>query len=86
MGVSGSVDVDEWLEDWAVENIQTPGYYEEKNAMKSEADACRADATAAGISIADLTRAAGGDLERYLLRAQNSFTDAEVQRKVDKDD
>lgn len=80
------MDAQDWLEDWIENNIVTPLYHDSKEAMKGEADACRAEAQAAGISIAEVTAAAGGDLEAYLLRHQNAMTDAEVKRKADKDD
>jgi len=79
-------DIEDWLSDWAEENIQTPGYYEDKAAMRADAAQCRGDARAAGYSEAALLKAASGDLEAYLLREQNAFTDSEVRRKADKDD
>jgi hypothetical protein len=80
------VDVEDWLEQWVEENLQDPGYREHKSAMSGDADMCRADAEEAGISEADLEKAAGGDLEAFLLRAQNALTYAEVGRKVEEDD
>ena len=41
--------------------------------------------TAEGFSVAELKEAAGGDVEQYLMDAQNAFTDSEVERKS-KDD
>lgn len=80
-----AIDAGEWLEGWVEENLNTPQYQEHKSAMAADAAVCRAQAVAAGISPKALDEAAEGDLEAYLLRAQNSFTDAEVQRKVDSD-
>ena len=74
-------NAEEWLESWVDENIQTPGYYEDKSAMRSESAQCREDAKAEGISEAALIDAAGGDLEAYVLRAQNAFTE-----KAEKED
>ena len=79
-------DVDGWLESWAEENLQTPGYYENKEHMRGDAAQCREHAKKEGIAEAALLQAANGDLEAYLLKEQNAFTDAEVRRKADKDD
>lgn len=79
-------NVEEWLEAWIEENIQTPGYHDNKAHMKVDAAQCREQAKAEGISELALVEAAGGDLEAYLLREQNTFTDAEVRRQADKDD
>ena len=81
----GTVNVEDWLEDWVDENLQSPAYQENKSAMASEAASCRQDAATDGLTDANLTGAAGGDLEAYLLRRQNVLTDAEVQRKVQSD-
>jgi hypothetical protein len=79
------VDVDDWLEEWVNENMQTPVFQENKSAMAHDAATCRRDAESAGILMNDLDAAAGGDLEEYLLRQQNALTNAEVQRKVASD-
>ena len=78
--------VEEWLETWVEENLQTPGYYDDKAHMKVDAVQCRDQAKVEGFSEEDLVEAAGGDLEEFLLKEQNTFTDAEVRRKTDKDD
>ena len=79
-------DIAEWLDDWVDENLQTPGYQEHPSDMAVATEQCRAEARAAGIAEADLVAAAGGNLEKYLLGRQNSFTDSEVRRKAEKDD
>jgi hypothetical protein len=84
--MSAPDDVADWLEDRVDDNLQTPGYQEHPSDMALEAGHCRGDAQAAGIDDADLIAAAGGNLEQYLLRQQNSFTDSEVRRKAEKDD
>jgi len=76
----GPMDAEEWLENWVAENLNTPGWRENKREMGTEADTCRAEAAAAGSSVADLTEAAGGDLEGYLFRAKNSLTDQHVEK------
>ena len=78
-------NVEDWLEEWAEKNIQTPGYSDTPSSMASDAKECREKAKAAGISEADLLEAAGGGLEDYLLKHQNAITDAEVKRLSDKD-
>jgi hypothetical protein len=67
----------EWLEGWVNGNLNLPGHQEKKAAMRDGAAACAEQAKAAGISIAELKEAAGGDLEIYLLDRQNELTDAD---------
>jgi hypothetical protein len=74
-----------WLEDWVERNLQSLQYHENKSTMSGDAVTCRRDAQEAGYSSAELDRAAGGDLESYLMRAQNVLTDAEVRSKVESD-
>jgi hypothetical protein len=76
-----NTDAKEWLDNWVEENLQVPQYYEEKSAMAEDAATCRAAAEVDGISDKALRAAAGGDLEKYLLNAQNAFTEAELRRK-----
>jgi len=76
-----NTDAKEWLDNWVEENLQVPQYYEDKSEMAEDAATCRAAAGVDGISDKALNAAAGGDLERYLLNAQNDFTDAELRRK-----
>jgi hypothetical protein len=77
-----NIDAKQWLDNWVEENLQVPQYYEDKSEMAEDAATCRAAAEIDGISNKDLNKAAAGDLERYLLNAQNEFTDAELRRKV----
>ena len=79
-------NAEDWLEEWADENIQTPGYSDTPSSMANDAKQCREEAKAAGIAEADLLEAAEGNLETYLLKHQNAITDAEVKRLSDKDD
>ena len=78
--------VEDWLEDWVEQNLQSPQYHENRSTMSGDAVTCRRDAQEAGYSSAELDRAAGGDLESYLMRAQNALTDAEVRSKVERDE
>lgn len=75
---------EEWLESWVDENFEIFQHHNDKAAMAGEAAACRPAAQAEGCSSADLNEAAGGDLDAYPLRALNSMTDAEVDRKSGK--
>jgi hypothetical protein len=70
--VVADVDVDQWLEGWVENNLNSPGSAEAKADMRDQAAACAVAATTDGISIAELKEAAGGDLERYLLDRQNA--------------
>jgi len=74
------IDVGQWLQDWVEENIQVPRDCENQSEMAEEAETCRATAEVDGISIKDLNTAAGGDLERYLFRAQKQVTEAYARR------
>ena len=74
------VNVEEWLANWIEENLKSPQYYSSPEDMGGEAASCRADALQAGITTNALNEAAGGNLEAYLLDAQNRLTDDEVRR------
>jgi hypothetical protein len=78
-------DLEQWLENWVEENLRTPLYREDKSAMSAEAESCKSDAEKAGIRPGDIVTAAGGDLEGYLLKAQNRLTDSEVDRQAAKE-
>lgn len=67
------VDVDQWLEGWVENNLNSPEHAETKADMRDQAEACAVAATADGISIAELKEAAGGDLEQYLVDRQNAL-------------
>ena len=79
-------NVQDWLEHWVDKNVVEPGYRVGKAAERADAKACADEAKAAGITMADLKEAAGGDLETYLLHRQNALTDAEVKRLSQKGD
>lgn len=81
-----SEDIETWLSDQIQDLINSPGYHEDPSDMRREADALRANAERDGVSHSDLIDFCNGDIERYLLDKQNAFTDAEVRRKVAKDD
>ena len=74
-------NTEEWLEQWVDENLNTPQYYEDPDAMSEYASACQSDAKNAGIDRENLEEASGGDLKKYLLDRQNAFTDSEVKRR-----
>ena len=79
------VNVEEWLANWIEENLKSPQYYSSREDMGGEVALCRADALQAGITTNALNEAAGGNLEAYLLDAQNRLTDDEVRRLAEKD-
>jgi hypothetical protein len=66
------LNVDEWLQWWAKEGIESKKRVEDKSGMRSLAAACATDAREADISIPELKQAAHGDLEEYLMRCQNA--------------
>ena len=67
------VDVDQWLEGWVENNLNSTDAAEVKADMRDQAEACAVAATTDGISIAELKEAAGGDLEQYLLDRQSAL-------------
>ena len=75
------MDAKHWLQNWVEENLQVPHYFKDKSEMADDAATCRAAAEVDGISDSALNKAASGDLEKYLLAAQNKFTDAELRRQ-----
>lgn len=78
------VDVDQWLEGWVENNLNSHSYAEAKADMHDQAEACAIAAITDGISIAELKEAAGGDLEQYLLDRKNAISDTDMKRLSDK--
>jgi hypothetical protein len=70
--IVADVDVDQWLEGWVENNLNSLSSAEAKADMRDQAEACAIQATTDGISITELKDAAGGDLERYLLDRQKA--------------
>ena len=68
------VDVEQWLEGWAENNLHRPGSAQTPGEVKSQAEVCTADAAAAGISSDELASAAGGDLATYLAHREVAMT------------
>jgi len=77
------IDIGKWLQDWVEENIQVPRDCENQSEMAEEAATCRATADVDGISEQELKAAAGGDLQRYLFRAQKRVNDAYARPQGD---
>lgn len=74
----------EFLDGWAREHVN-PTMYEDKGTAEQLAYQCREDAQAAGLSGASVVKAAGGNLEAFMLDRLNSAVDSEVDRLVAKD-
>jgi len=79
-----TMDAKQWLHDWIDENLQVPHYFKDKSEMADDAATCRAAAEVDGISPTDLNKAVGGDLEKYLLAAQNKFTETALRRQKER--
>ena len=62
----------DWLEQWAKANLSAAQHPHEKSDVQAQARRCAEEATAAGLTIAQLKEAAGGDLEAFLLGKQNA--------------
>ena len=56
-------DVAQWLEQWVESNLGDHAHVGSKAEMHDQAKACVEEALAAGISVAEVKDAAGGDLE-----------------------
>lgn len=74
----------EFLDGWARENVQAT-VYDDKGTAEQLAFQCRKDAKSAGINEASVIKAAGGNLESFMLDRLNSSVNAEVDRLVGKD-
>jgi hypothetical protein len=72
------MDIGEWLELWCDENINATSRIEKKSQMRDFAEKCAEAAEAADIKITELKKAAGGDLETYLMNFQNRFADRQA--------
>jgi hypothetical protein len=59
--------------------------YDDKATAEQLAFQCRQDAGRAGLSEARVVKAAGGNLESFMLDRLNSAVNAEVERLVAKD-
>ncbi len=75
----------EFLDNWAREHVQST-VYDDNGTARNLAAQCRQEAKEAGISEASVIKAAGGDLESFMLDRLNSAADAEVKRLAAKDD
>jgi hypothetical protein len=66
-----AVDPADWLRQWTERNLPPPNGAPDKASVRDAARTCAEDAASAGISIAELKQAAGGDVETYLVHRQN---------------
>jgi hypothetical protein len=74
----------EFLQAWAGENVHAT-VYDDKAEARRLAFECREAAKAAGVSEYGVIKAAGGDLQGWLLIELNEAVDREVNRLVEKD-
>jgi hypothetical protein len=65
-------DIADWLTQWAARNLDFSKRPEQKSELTDKARQCVTDGEAAGFTIAQLKDAAGGDVEHYLLDANNA--------------
>jgi hypothetical protein len=78
------IDAEEWLAEWVAGNVQTAQFMA-LGDMEIEAEQCLQAAAADGLEKGALFKAAGGNLEAYLVRQQNVFTVAQIKRKTEED-
>ena len=74
----------DFVDEWAKENVQATVYGDEGTA-KQLAQQCIRDSRAAGFYDQSIVKAAGGNLESFMLDRLNSAVDGEVRRQVEKD-
>jgi hypothetical protein len=74
----------EFLDAWAQENVHAT-VYDDKGTAAQLAAQCRQQAKAEGVNEASLIKAAGGDLQSFMLDRLDSAVKAEVDRLVAKD-
>ena len=65
-------DIADWLTQWTADNLDPNGRAEEKAELHDEAKRCVEAGEAAGYTVQQIKDAAQGDVERYLMNAQNS--------------
>ncbi len=75
----------EFLRDWCREHVNVT-VYDDEPAAQSLADQFLDAAKAAGLSVAGVIKAAGGNLTSYMLSELNSAADREVERLSSNDD
>jgi hypothetical protein len=75
----------EFLSKW-VENHVHATAYDDDGTAKNLAAQCLEAAKKAGISAASVIKAAGGNLQSFMLDALNSAVNREVDRQASKDD
>jgi hypothetical protein len=74
----------EFLESWCRENVHAT-VYEDKPESKRLAFECRNAAKAAGVSEYGVIKAAGGNLEGFMLTQLNEAAGKELDRLVESD-
>jgi hypothetical protein len=83
-GVRAMANPRSFLDEWAKENVQAP-VSDDKATVEKLAFECKEAARAAGFSEASIVKAAGGNLEAFLLDRLNGAVNAQVDRLVAKD-
>jgi hypothetical protein len=71
----------DFLQSWAIENINTT-IYEDRDAAEHLADDCIWEANTRGITEAALIEAAGGDLNDYMIAKLNRFVGREINDRA----
>ena len=77
-------DASTFLRDWVLENVNAT-HYDNTNEAKSLAELCLKAARREQLSEAEVTEAAGGDLNAYMLAELNRAVDEEVKDKAARD-
>ena len=73
-----------YLDGWACENVHAT-VYDDRATAEQLAAQCRQQAKSAGVSETSVVKAAGGNLETFMLSRLNEAVNAEVDRLASKD-
>jgi hypothetical protein len=74
-----------YLENWTKNNVRATGYNDKAEADRL-ADKCRRDAEKDGVSGRGVVKAAGGNLERFMLSELDDAANSELKRLSSKRD
>ena len=73
-----------FLQSWVLEHVNAT-VYEDRETAQELARACLSEAKTEGITEAELTEAAGDNLQAYMLGELNSAVSSEVEDRVARD-
>lgn len=76
----------DFLSAWAIDNVHPVGVFDPPDGLASSlAEQCLRAARAAGFKEGAIIKAAGGDLQGFMLSELESGTNAELRRQAEQD-